>query len=349
MLENNKEIKLSIIVPVYKVEQYIERCVRSLMEQTMKDNIEFIFINDCTPDNSMQILKQIINAYPNRKEQIRIIENEHNIGVSATRKLGVKIAQGEYIGWCDSDDWVEPTMYEELYQGTQNGKIDNVICNFIIEKETHKEEVIYNPCKTPKDCIINNWKGYYFPGSLWQQINRKQYIEKAINTIINVNYGEDIYTLFLVYYYSKSSAYTTKQLYHYNANNVSSLLHNTNYSYDSWLLQKQNIDKISKILYSNNGYKKYHVAINALKHSTKTHFKSAFKNIYQFYHTYSECYKDYNIYTFTPKAKRIKTYLVHNIYVLYWLFYRDYKNRDFFNYPPQYPQYYCNNTLDYTK
>lgn len=87
MLENNKEIKLSIITPIYKVEQYIERCVRSLMEQTMKDNIEFIFINDCTPDNSIQILKQVIKDYPNRKKQIRIVKNDSNLGISEVRKL----------------------------------------------------------------------------------------------------------------------------------------------------------------------------------------------------------------------------------------------------------------------
>lgn len=322
MLENNKGIKLSIIIPIYKTEQYIERCVRSLMEQTMKDSIEFIFINDCTPDNSMQILKQVIKNYTNRTEQIRIIENMHNLGISEVRRLGIKIAKGEYIGWCDSDDWAEPSMYENLYKGTQNGQIDNVICNFIIEQEFTKQKISFIPCLTPQGCIINYYKGYYFPGSLWQQINRKEYIEKAFNIITNVSYGEDIFTLFLTYYFSKSIAYINKPLYHYNAINTSSLLHNTNYSFNSWLLQKENIDKIVKILYSNKGYKKYHVACNALKLSTKTHFKSAFKSIYEFYHTYSECYKDYNTYAFTPKNKRIKTFLVHNIYALYWLYYR---------------------------
>ena len=321
MLENNKEIKLSVIIPVYKAEQYIERCARSLMEQTMTEDIEFIFINDCSPDNSIQILRNVIQKYPNRLNQIKIIENKKNLGVSETRKLGVKIARGEYIGWCDSDDWVEPTMYEEMVIETQNGKIDNVISNFIIEKKSSKEEVKFNQCKTPQECIINNWKGYYFPGSLWQQINKKEHIEKAINTITNVSYGEDIYTLILTLYYSKSIAYINNPLYHYNATNISSLLHNTNYSFESWLLQKENIDKITKILYSNNGYEKYHVAVNALKHSTKIHFKSAFKNIHSFYHTYKECYKDFNIYSFTPKEQRFKSYLIHNIYFLYWLYY----------------------------
>ena len=90
---------LSIIVPIYKTEQYIERCVRSLMEQTMQEGIEFIFINDCTPDRSMDILYEVIREYPERVDQIRIIENAQNKGISLTRKIGVEAAQGDYSKW----------------------------------------------------------------------------------------------------------------------------------------------------------------------------------------------------------------------------------------------------------
>lgn len=313
--------KLSIIIPIYKAEAYIERCVRSLMEQTMIKDIEFIFINDCSPDNSIQILKNVIKEYPNRKNQIKIIENEHNLGVSEVRKLGVKIAKGEYIGWCDSDDWVESYMYEKMYKATCNNEIDIIVSNFIIEKKDSQQQITFIPCTSPQDCITNFYKGYYFPGSLWQQICRKKNIERSINSITNVNYGEDIYTLILTYYYSRTIGYVNQYLYHYNALNESSLLHNTNYSYESWILQKENIDKITNILYSKNGYKIYHVAINALKLAIKTHFKKSFKNIFAFYYTYPECYKDFNIYSFTPSRYKIQTYLIHNIYILYWLYY----------------------------
>lgn len=68
-------VKVSVIVPIYKAEQFIERCVRSLMEQSMKDDIEFVFVNDCTPDQSMQILERVINDYPERNNQIVIWNN----------------------------------------------------------------------------------------------------------------------------------------------------------------------------------------------------------------------------------------------------------------------------------
>ena len=91
-------VKVSVIVPIYKAEQFIERCVRSLMEQSMKDDIEFVFVNDCTPDQSMQILERVINDYPERNNQIVIWNNPENLGVTRSRKKGVELSNGEYIG-----------------------------------------------------------------------------------------------------------------------------------------------------------------------------------------------------------------------------------------------------------
>lgn len=322
MLENNKKIGLTIIVPIYKVEKYIERCVRSLMEQTMKENIEFIFINDCTPDNSINILHRIIKEYPNRSHQIVLYENKKNIGLHETRKVGISIAKGEYIGWCDSDDWVEPEMYNEMYEATKSGVIDTVVCNYISEYSTYNEITKFKHNNNPQECITNLWKGNYFPAQVWTQITRKDLISKATNTIENVEYGEDIYKSIIVYYYSKSIAYVDKVLYHYNKTNNNSILKTLKYNHKEWLDQKKNIDLITQLLYSNGGQKKYHVAVNALKLDLKNHFKSAFKNIYSFYHEYSECYKDINEYSFTPPKYKFITYLVHNIYLLYWFYYR---------------------------
>ena len=185
-------MKISVIIPVFKAEKFIERCVRSLMEQTMKEDIEFIFINDCTPDDSMRILHRVIANYPERSNQIRIIENNKNLGVSATRKLGVKEAKGEYIGWCDADDWIEPEAFERMYDATNQGLIDIVVAPFFKEKNSGDVEIVrYNQCHTPQECIQKSWQGYFFPGSLWQQICRKNNLSAAINKIVNTNYAED--------------------------------------------------------------------------------------------------------------------------------------------------------------
>mgnify|MGYP000541624267 CR=1 FL=1 len=111
----NKNPLVSVIVPIYGVEPYIEKCARSLFEQSL-ENMVFIFVNDCTPDKSVEILRQVIEDYPRRYLQIQIIEHEENRGLAMARNSGLLIAKGEYIIHCDSDDWVELDMYEEMYE-----------------------------------------------------------------------------------------------------------------------------------------------------------------------------------------------------------------------------------------
>ena len=109
----NTQPKVSVIVPIYNVEAYIERCAISLFEQTL-DDIEYIFVNDCTPDNSMMILSEVLSRYPQRKEQVRIINQPKNQGAAKAREDGIKEARGEYIIHCDSDDWVDKNIYQLL-------------------------------------------------------------------------------------------------------------------------------------------------------------------------------------------------------------------------------------------
>ena len=89
--------RVSVCIPVYGVEKYIERCARSLFEQTMTDGIEFIFVNDCTKDNSIEILEKVLEEYPHRKEQVKIIHHEKNRGLVAARNTGLEHATGDYI------------------------------------------------------------------------------------------------------------------------------------------------------------------------------------------------------------------------------------------------------------
>ena len=93
--------KVSVIIPVYNVEPHIERCARSLFEQTLEE-IEYIFVNDCTPDASMRILQNVLENYAQRKNQIIIINQPYNMGAAKAREIGIKAASGEYIIHCDS-------------------------------------------------------------------------------------------------------------------------------------------------------------------------------------------------------------------------------------------------------
>ena len=124
-------MKVSVIVPVFGVERYIERCARSLFCQTMPPtDVEYIFVNDCTADSSIEILQRIISEFPERN--VTIVNHEKNLGLPSARKTGISIAKGEYVLNCDSDDWVHPDYCQRLYDAAQSSNSDIVICGYSI-------------------------------------------------------------------------------------------------------------------------------------------------------------------------------------------------------------------------
>ena len=128
-IQEAKIPKVSVIIPVYGVEKYIEQCARSLFEQTL-DDIEYLFIDDCTPDGSIGVLKGVLEEYPHRKSQVTIHRMEQNSGQAAVRNYGVQHAKGGYVIHCDTDDWVDIHMYEKLYSHAKTTDADIVICDY---------------------------------------------------------------------------------------------------------------------------------------------------------------------------------------------------------------------------
>lgn len=128
MKESDQMPKISVIVPVYCVERYIKQCAESLFKQTLL-NLEFIFINDCTTDKSIDILKECLEDYPERKSQTIIIDLDSNGGVLNARDIGFKAATGDYIVSCDSDDYVREDAYEKMLRLMLDNDCDIVMCN----------------------------------------------------------------------------------------------------------------------------------------------------------------------------------------------------------------------------
>lgn len=146
-----KNIKLSIIIPVYKVEQYLPRCLDSLLSQSLKD-IELICINDGSPDGSLDILK----TYQKKHGSKIVIIDKKNEGVWRGRKDGVKIAKGEYIGFVDSDDYVRPGFAKKLYDAAVSTDSDIAVCGFSrIDMDTGKT-YSNEMCTTRRDIQIDS-------------------------------------------------------------------------------------------------------------------------------------------------------------------------------------------------
>lgn len=120
-------INVSVIVPVYNTEKYLQDCIDSLLNQTL-ENIEIIFVNDASSDSSLSILEenQKFNA-----SKMKVINSTENLRQGGARNIGLRVAKGEYIGFVDSDDYIAPDMYEELYNKAISGNYDVVFSQFM--------------------------------------------------------------------------------------------------------------------------------------------------------------------------------------------------------------------------
>lgn len=212
--------KVSVIVPIYNVEKYIERCLRSLFEQTLYD-IEYIFVNDCTPDNSMIILEKVLKEYPNRIKQVKIINHEQNQGQAGARTSGMKAMTGEYMIHCDPDDWVELNMYELLYDTALKEKADIVWCDYFISN--NNKEVLSDQSNISDNIeLIKRYLcDFQFMASLCNRLINTRIIKNndiiyPISSIL-----EDLVLVTQFTFQSKKNIYLNKSLYHYRRHSSS--------------------------------------------------------------------------------------------------------------------------------
>lgn len=239
-------IRISVIIPVYKVERYIERCVRSLFEQTIMNEIEYIIVNDCTPDNSMKIVERVLNEYPFRKKQVRILNNEKNLGSAGARLIGMKAAAGEYMIHCDPDDWVDRTFYADILENICKFHADIISCDYTVELGHNSSERLFESYEHPHDRIKNMNK---FSWSLCCTAVKSSIIkEHQIFPIIGVNMTEDMNVLVRAHYYANSIAYMRGSKYHYRMNSENSIVKASSHSAQLMVQQRSSIQIISDFL-----------------------------------------------------------------------------------------------------
>lgn len=211
--------KVSVIIPVYGVEKYIERCARSLFEQTL-DDIEYLFIDDCTPDKSVEILKRVLEEYPHRKSQVVIHRMEQNSGQAKVREWGMRNARGEYVIHCDSDDWVDVHMYEEMYNKAIEEYADVVVCDFC-STDCENEQYSKGLISKERENVIVDVLLWRIAGCLWNKlVRRKEYTDHDLNYPTH-NMGEDTALIVQILWNAKRISYLPKPLYYYYTNPTS--------------------------------------------------------------------------------------------------------------------------------
>ncbi len=220
---NNQYPNVSICVPVYNVELYIERCLISIMSQTYNGKMECIIVDDCGTDKSIAIAEQLIADYKGQID-FHIIHHEQNRGLAAARNTAVNAAKGEFIIHLDSDDWIEPNMIEELVKKQIETNADIVSCNAIAHY-ADREEPLSEPNYTSKDEMMRSILLLTLDHVIWRRLIRASlYRDNNISAVEGVNIGEDHYTLPRLLFYANSFTKCDKVLYHYNCMNVNSYI-----------------------------------------------------------------------------------------------------------------------------
>lgn len=255
---------ISIIIPCYNVETYIDRCVKSLINQTIGvENLELIFVNDASTDNTLEKLFEYEKLYEN---SIIVINLPENMRQGGARNVGIKYSSSEYIGFVDSDDWIEFTMYEKLYNKMIEMNCDIVACDYVrdfgdctielgLNGEIDKFVIIQNE-EDRKRVILDSIKS-----GIWTKIYKKEFL--SINNIYFPEYltYEDNYFNSLCLMYVKRYYVIEEYLYHYYANPNSTILsNNSSHHYDRLIIELMIIEELKK----RNFFNIYHDEIEFL-------------------------------------------------------------------------------------
>ena len=203
---------VSVIVPVYKAEAYLHRCVNSLLAQTFTD-FEILLIDDGSPDRS----GEICDEYAAKDPRIRVFHKE-NGGVSSARQLGMDHAIGEYTIYADPDDWVEPNMLEELYGKAKETDADMVICDFYTEHKGGKQRYVkQQPESLDSRAVLKQLLFQQLHGSCWNKlVKRACYNKWGIRFPNNLNYCEDVIVLVQLLQHDIKVSYIMRAFYHYD-------------------------------------------------------------------------------------------------------------------------------------
>lgn len=215
-------IKISIIIPVYNTEKYLKRCLNSIINQNFKE-IEIIIINDCSTDNSLEIIKKYIEI----EKRIILINKEKNEGLSAARNSGIEIAKGEYILHIDSDDWIEQNYFKDMYKFAIKNKADIVISDYY--EDYNNLDIRYiqgqkeiNTIQINKLKVIENIFLFKGSTSVWNKLIKTElYRKNQIKHPQGISLGEDLAVIPKLIYYSQKIVKLNKAYYHYIQNPLS--------------------------------------------------------------------------------------------------------------------------------
>lgn len=222
MCEKNKEYLVSIIIPVYGVEKYIERCANSLFAQTYS-NIEYVFVNDCTPDRSIERLNEVLKKNPARKASVNVVENITNCGQAAVRNIGVKHCHGQFLMHVDSDDWLDVDVVEKCVKKQIETDADIIAFDRNIYLRDGIRKVSAREANTKEEFLVQMLRRER-EISIWGMLIRTSlYKEHQIACVEGINMSEDFQTSPRLVYYANRISILHGVAYNYECRNSKSI------------------------------------------------------------------------------------------------------------------------------
>lgn len=219
---------ISIIVPIYKVEKYLKQCVDSIINQTYRD-LEIILVDDGSPDNC----PAVCDEYVKKDSRVKVIHKK-NGGLMSARQAGLKVATGDYIGFVDGDDWIEPDMYEQFAKVINEYNPDMAICEFYFmypSREAFSSQKLSKPFFNKSEMEQKIYptmlfKDVFFITGInpccWSKVFKKELLESCLYRVTpKIKIGEDAAFTYPCLLKANSVAYVDKYLYHYRINSES--------------------------------------------------------------------------------------------------------------------------------
>ena len=213
-----KTYLVSVVIPLYNAASTLNRCVDSLMTQTL-ESIEYIFVDDCSTDDTVRVLQEALARYPQRQSDVQILTSPEHQGTLAARLRGMQAAQGEFITQCDGDDYVEPGAYATAYGVAQIRNADIVIFNYYLERG--KQRTVVNrvlPYSTGNEVIATGYLTLIEWGVVLMMMRNDHEAITRIRPIASrqITMWEDVYLCMHLFRGAQQVSYIDEPLYHYD-------------------------------------------------------------------------------------------------------------------------------------
>ena len=246
-----RKAKVSVIIPMYNVEKYLYRSVRSLYSQDLKD-IELIFVDDCSRDETLNVLSSLLQEYNREDITVRILCHETNQGVAVARNTALDNVVGEYVYYVDADDYIEPDTLSTLYHTAKENDADIVGCDWFLTFEKKERRINQPDVVDGEDAFIKMSKGV-MRWNLWMfLVKRSLYEKNKFRFLPHQNMGEDMMIMMKSVLLANKMIMVHRNLYHYVQSNQGSLTKKHSSSIAQIIANAKNIEEFLHLSHREN-------------------------------------------------------------------------------------------------